>query len=112
MQLAHLMHGFQDAAGLKVAFALPTLCFVSAAEMVISSDGMSGEWSRILSPREREVALLVARGLANKEIARELGLSHGTVKLHVHNIFIKLGARKRDMLVYLMNGNQVTANSA
>jgi FixJ family two-component response regulator len=41
--------------------------------MVVSS-GMPGEWLH-LSPREREVALLVARGLANKEIARELGLS-------------------------------------
>jgi CheY-like chemotaxis protein len=60
MQLAYLSHGFQDAAGLKVAFARPAPCFVSSAEMIISSDGMSGEWSRVLSPREREVALLVA----------------------------------------------------
>jgi DNA-binding NarL/FixJ family response regulator len=101
MQLAHLLHGFQDAAGLKVAFALPTLCFVSAAEMVISSDGMSGEWSRILSPREREVAQLVARGLSNKEIARELSLSAGTVKMHVHSIFLKLNINKRHGLIFL-----------
>jgi DNA-binding NarL/FixJ family response regulator len=60
--------------------------------MVVSS-GMPGEWLH-LSPREREVALLVARGLANKEIARELGLSNGTVKLHVHKIFLKLGDTK------------------
>ena len=93
MQLAYLSHGFQDAAGLKVAFARPAPCFVSSAEMIISSDGMSGEWSRVLSPREREVALLVAQGLANKEIARELGLRCGTVKLHVHSIFLKLRAQ-------------------
>ena len=55
--------------------------------MVVSSGGALGAWSSALSPREREVALLVARGLANKEIARELELSNGTVKLHVHSIF-------------------------
>ena len=41
--------------------------------MHVSSDGMLCAWSSILSPREREVALLVARGLANKGIARETG---------------------------------------
>jgi DNA-binding NarL/FixJ family response regulator len=83
--------------------------------MVVSSGGMSSEWSNMLSPREREVALLVARGLANKEIARELGLSHGTVKLHVHSIFLKLrarnflkpGVRDRYMLIHLMSGTRV-----
>ena len=75
---------------------------------------MSGEWSRILSPREREVASLVARGFANKEIARELGLSHGTVKLHVHSILLKLRAQKflksgtinRYMLIHFISGSQ------
>jgi DNA-binding NarL/FixJ family response regulator len=62
--------------------------------MVVSSDGTLGEWSSFLTPREREVALLVARGLSNKEIARELDLSCGTVKLYVHSIFLKLRARK------------------
>ena len=63
--------------------------------MVVTGNSTSVEWSRALSPREREVALLVARGLANKEIALELGLSVGTVKLHVHHIFLKLGKHKR-----------------
>jgi two-component system nitrate/nitrite response regulator NarL len=63
--------------------------------------GMSDEWSTPLSSREREIALLVACGFANKEIAQELGLSPGTVKLHVHKIFLKLGVRKRDRLVLL-----------
>jgi DNA-binding NarL/FixJ family response regulator len=62
--------------------------------MVISSGGMPNAWSNILSAREREVARLVARGLANKEIARELGLSQGTVKMHVHSISLKLKARQ------------------
>jgi DNA-binding NarL/FixJ family response regulator len=73
--------------------------------MVVSSR-MSGEWLH-LSPREREVALLVARGLANKEIARELGLSNGTVKLHVHKIFLKLGTRKRHELIHRSSVSRV-----
>jgi DNA-binding NarL/FixJ family response regulator len=48
-----------------------------------------------LTPREYQVALLVGRGLCNKEIARELHLSDGTVKQHVHNILQKFGARSR-----------------
>jgi DNA-binding NarL/FixJ family response regulator len=68
--------------------------------VVVTGNSTSVEWSRALSPREREVALLVARGLANKEIALELGLSVGTVKLHVHHIFLKLGKHKRYMLIY------------
>ena len=57
------------------------------------------KWSKVLSPREREVALLVARGLTNKEVAHELGLSDGTVKIHVHSIFQKLGAKSRYHLI-------------
>jgi two-component system, NarL family, nitrate/nitrite response regulator NarL len=79
--------------------------------VVITGDTISVEWLRVLSPREREVALLVARGLANKEIARELGLSDGTVKQHVHNIFLKLGTRKRHMLRYLVRGSTVAENA-
>ena len=57
------------------------------------------EWSKVLSPRERAVALLIAGGLSNKEVARELGLSLGTVKAHVHNTFAKLGVRSRRYLI-------------
>src|SRR5262245_5877617 len=44
-----------------------------------------------LTSREAEIARLVARGLRNKEIARELHLSEGTVKMHLHRIYYKLG---------------------
>ena len=44
-----------------------------------------------LSPREYQVAMLVARGWRNKQIARELDVSLGTVKSNVHDILIKLG---------------------
>ena len=52
-------------------------------------------WLAALTARELEVLKCVARGLANKEIARELGLAEVTVKLHLRSIFRKIGARSR-----------------
>jgi DNA-binding NarL/FixJ family response regulator len=44
-----------------------------------------------LSPRERDVAQLLARGLSNKEIAGRLYVSERTIDNHVHHILDKLG---------------------
>ena len=52
-----------------------------------------------LTAREREIALLVARGLRNKAIASELQCSEGTVKVHLHNIFQKLSIKSRWVLI-------------
>jgi two-component system nitrate/nitrite response regulator NarL len=57
-----------------------------------------------LSSRERAIAALIQRGLKNKEIAAELGLTEGTVKVHLHNIYEKLGVRGRTELVLLAQG--------
>lgn len=54
-----------------------------------------------LSTRERAVASLVQRGLRNKEIAEELGLTEGTVKVHLHKVFDKLSVRSRTELILL-----------
>jgi RNA polymerase sigma factor (sigma-70 family) len=48
------------------------------------------ECFELLSPREREIARLVARGLTNKEVCSELRISDGTVKQYIHKIFLKL----------------------
>lgn len=55
-----------------------------------------------LSLRERQIALLVQRGLRNKEVAEELGLTEGTVKVHLHKVFEKLGLRSRTELILLL----------
>jgi len=51
-----------------------------------------------LTPREMEIAGHACRGLSNKLIARELGSSEGTVKIHLHHIFQKLQIGNRTAL--------------
>jgi two-component system, NarL family, nitrate/nitrite response regulator NarL len=62
---------------------------------------LSERLDQVLTSREREVMLLVSEGLANKEVGRRLGLSEGTVKIHIHNIFQKLKVPNRTALTAL-----------
>lgn len=55
----------------------------------------TSESAETLTAREREVLLLVAEGLPNKAIARELGISEHTVKFHVSSLYAKLGVNNR-----------------
>jgi DNA-binding NarL/FixJ family response regulator len=52
-----------------------------------------------LTPREIEIVRLVAQGLRNKELANRLSITEGTVKIHLHNIYDKLGVDGRLELV-------------
>ena len=54
---------------------------------------------QLLSPREREVLTLVAKGLSNSECAEQLFMSEGTVKTHVKRIYTKLDLRDRTQAV-------------
>jgi DNA-binding NarL/FixJ family response regulator len=48
-----------------------------------------------LTPREIEIVRMVAEGLRNRAIAERLSISEGTVKVHLHNIYEKLGVDGR-----------------
>jgi DNA-binding NarL/FixJ family response regulator len=65
-------------------------------------DGIFGDTERTphprrsqLTPREVEIADLVEKGLRNRDIARNLGIQTGTVKIHLKHIFEKTGVRGR-----------------
>ena len=60
-----------------------------------------------LTSRERQIVLMVAEGLSNKDVGRRLNLSEGTVKVHMHNIFTKLGIGNRTALVAIAHRNEV-----
>ncbi|MCA1464722.1 response regulator transcription factor [Bradyrhizobium sp. NBAIM18] len=55
----------------------------------------------LLTPRERQIVRLVSQGMSNKEIAHQLNVSDGTVKVHLHNIFQKLEITNRTVLATL-----------
>jgi two-component system nitrate/nitrite response regulator NarL len=64
-------------------------------ERLLSGSAGSGGPPGGLTPREAELVELVSQGLRNKEMAARLGISEGTVKIHLHRIYEKLGVTSR-----------------
>ena len=69
---------------------------MSAETSAAAADGLPSE---VLTRREGEILRLMAGGWSNKEIARALGTSEGTIKNHVSSILAKLGVRDRTRAV-------------
>ena len=75
-----------------------------ALEKLLRREAGAREIAKILTPREMEVVRLMASGLRNKEIADQLSISEGTVKIHLHKGYEKLHVQSRMELVrYLHN---------
>lgn len=62
------------------------------------SDTLGERRRPALAPRERQLVRFVRQGLRNREIAQELGVTEGTVKVYLHAVFEKLGVSSRTEL--------------
>jgi DNA-binding NarL/FixJ family response regulator len=72
-----------------------------AVEGVLARDGVAGRGRRTLTARELRIVRMAASGLHNREIAEELAITEGTVKVHLHNIYEKLSVTGRVELTIL-----------
>ena len=54
-----------------------------------------------LSPRERQVATLIAQGRSNKEVGELMRISENTAKNHLHNIFYRIHLTRREELAFI-----------
>jgi DNA-binding NarL/FixJ family response regulator len=86
----------------------PAVANVAGLRVHARRDGQ-GDAGDPISARERQVLELVAAGLPNKAIARELGISEHTVKFHVGSLLDKLGAASRTEAVTLATRRGILA---
>ncbi|HJS42606.1 MAG TPA: response regulator transcription factor [Gemmatimonadales bacterium] len=78
-----------------------------ALEALLRRETSGRARSGILSPRETEIVRMVAGGLDNRGLAERLGVSEGTIKIHLHNIYKKLKVHSRLELVLHAQANKL-----
>jgi two-component system nitrate/nitrite response regulator NarP len=66
----------------------------------------------LLTAREAEIADFVCMGLRNRDIADRVGLTEGTIKVHLHHIYRKLGVSSRSELIVKQGGLQFRSSAA
>jgi len=70
-----------------------------ALEKILRREAGAQQLAGVLTSREIEMVRMVASGLRNKQIAAKLSITEGTVKIHLHNIYEKLGVKGRTELI-------------
>jgi DNA-binding NarL/FixJ family response regulator len=70
-----------------------------ALDRMLKRESERNQVSALLTARELEIVRLVTEGLRNKEISERLSITEGTVKIHLHNIYEKLGVTGRPQLI-------------
>jgi len=72
-----------------------------AFDRAVRTGAPGGPAGSALTPRELEIVRMIAQGLRNREIGQRLLISEGTVKIHLHNTYEKLGVDGRlELLLY------------
>ncbi|MFK8077272.1 MAG: response regulator [Granulosicoccus sp.] len=78
---------------------------------VMLSDAQDNSLER-LTPRQRKAVLLAGRGLPNKSIAIEMGITEGTVKLHLSAAYKLLGVKNRTEAMFIISHSGLTFQQA
>jgi DNA-binding CsgD family transcriptional regulator len=92
-------------AALEMFDAMGLRCFAGRAHLELGATGEHARKREVgtpeeLTPQEAQIAALVSRGEANREIAAQLFVSPGTVEYHLRKVFRKLGVTSRTQLAY------------
>jgi DNA-binding NarL/FixJ family response regulator len=101
----------QEGAELALLCAVSVVLVGMVAEPIVRrvvppSPGLERRWYAPLTPREAEVALAIADGLSNKEIAARLGIGERGVETHVFNISNKLTVHNRTQIALWIKEKQ------
>ncbi|WP_267898413.1 LuxR C-terminal-related transcriptional regulator [Actinomadura harenae] len=98
------IHGYlsKSVSRLELVYAIrvasarsPRMVFISSYEKFNAALGADRTGAANISRRERDILMLVSEGLSNSQISKRLAIAEGTVKRHLGNVFIKLGASSR-----------------
>jgi NarL family two-component system response regulator LiaR len=89
------VHADELAEAIRNAYQGRSTIDLAATQILIQATRQPRPLGYDLTDREREVLALLVSGMTNKEIAADLTVSMGTVRLHVSNILSKLGASNR-----------------